>query len=108
MSIVQAFSISPPSLGSVGLRPSLNRLPLHHWALAILLIMLGCEGRECLNIFAPTLKFALATGGLPEDGIWKSTPVFASRRNAAPQARALIARSRHVAATCDVRRREPL
>ena len=63
MSIVQAFSISPPSLGSVGLRPSLNRLSLHHWALAILLIILGCKGPECLNIFAPTLKFALATGG---------------------------------------------
>jgi hypothetical protein len=64
--------------GEVVARSStLNGVSLHHWALAILLIIFGCNGRACLNLFAPNLKFALATGGLPRDGIWKSTPVFA-------------------------------
>jgi hypothetical protein len=45
----------------------------------LLLALLGCQGRGCLEFFpwGSQLTWTLAAKGLPEDGIWKSTPVFA-------------------------------
>jgi hypothetical protein len=61
----------------VKVRTTWNRLSAHHWALAILLVFVGSNSLACRNLFAPKLKFSLAAYGLPKDGIWKSTPVFA-------------------------------
>src|SRR5438132_6816417 len=44
---------------------------------ALLSLVFGCQGRGCLSFFGPELNWSLMANGLPRDGIWKSTPVFA-------------------------------
>ncbi|MGH6849479.1 MAG: FG-GAP repeat domain-containing protein, partial [Methylocella sp.] len=47
---------------------------------AALAVVFGCRGDACFTFFfhrGPALSWTLAAQGLPEDGMWKSTPVFA-------------------------------
>ena len=44
---------------------------------ALLLVLFGCQGRGCLYFLGPKLNWTLASNGLAEKGIWKSTPVIA-------------------------------
>jgi hypothetical protein len=45
---------------------------------AAAVIMTACsKGEEARSPAQPLLKYALAAGGLPQSGIWKSTPAFA-------------------------------
>lgn len=44
--------------------------------LALLSVFFGCHGRGSLILSDPELKWVRANRGLPEDGMWKTTPVL--------------------------------
>jgi hypothetical protein len=45
--------------------------------LLVISVFFGCQIRGCPVLFGPQMTWTLAANGLPENGIWKSTPVFA-------------------------------
>lgn len=62
---------------AVGRDSMLKRLSERIFLCVLLFVLFGCHRRATSHLLGPQLKWMLGAKGLPEDGMWKSTPIVA-------------------------------